>query len=137
MKRNSNVLIDETPLFVLPTLAKAIGLNEAIILQHIHFWLGIVEQGGDRSKFKDGRWWVSKTYTEWQTNFSWWSAQTIQRAIQRLENIDLLLSKQYGSSDHDQTKWYTIDYDVLDHSLYVWSFFQYPWEYERIEETPW
>jgi len=117
MKTNSSLLIDEAPLFVPLDLAGAIGLNEAIILQQIHFWISVVEQEGDRSKFKDGRWWVYKTYAVWQREFPWWSIQTIQRTIRSLENIELLLSEQYGLSDKDHTKWYTIDYDALNNLL--------------------
>lgn len=35
----SNQLIDDYPILVLPKLAEKIGLNEAIILQQIHYWL--------------------------------------------------------------------------------------------------
>lgn len=34
----SKLLISESPLLVLPSLAETIGLNEAIVLQQIHFW---------------------------------------------------------------------------------------------------
>ena len=36
MKAKNNLLINDYPLMVLPELAVTIGLNEAIILQHIH-----------------------------------------------------------------------------------------------------
>ena len=36
---SSKLLIDEPPLQVLPSLALKIGLNEAIILQQVHYWL--------------------------------------------------------------------------------------------------
>lgn len=35
----SKLLIEEPPLQVLPSLAVTIGLNEAIIIQQIHYWL--------------------------------------------------------------------------------------------------
>ena len=35
----SRLLINENPLQVLPTLAVKIGLNEAMILQQMHYWL--------------------------------------------------------------------------------------------------
>ncbi len=34
----SKLLINEPPLMVIPTLAKALGINSAIILQQIHYW---------------------------------------------------------------------------------------------------
>lgn len=38
-KMGAQLLINEPPLQVLPTLAKTIGLNEAIVLQQVHYWL--------------------------------------------------------------------------------------------------
>lgn len=35
----SKLLIDDYPIQVLPKLAKEIGLNEAIFLQQVHYWL--------------------------------------------------------------------------------------------------
>ena len=34
-----SLLLNENPLIVMPTLAAHIGLNEAIILQQVHYWL--------------------------------------------------------------------------------------------------
>ena len=54
----SNLLIEEPPLQVLPSLALAVGLNEAIILQQMHYWLKIKQQASDKyaDSFRDGRW---------------------------------------------------------------------------------
>ncbi len=35
----NNLLLDEHPLLVMPKLATLIGLNEAIVLQQVHYWL--------------------------------------------------------------------------------------------------
>jgi len=37
--RSSSLLIAVPPLIVLPTLATLVGLNEAIFLQQLHYWL--------------------------------------------------------------------------------------------------
>jgi len=60
------LLIDEEPLLVPPRLAAAIGLNEAIVLQQIRYWLGDKR----RPKIRDGRRWVYNTYPQWQTNLA-------------------------------------------------------------------
>ncbi len=36
----NKLLIDDYPIRVLPKLAELIGLNEAIILQQMHYWIG-------------------------------------------------------------------------------------------------
>ena len=73
------LLIAEPPLQVLPSLAVAFGLNEAIFLQQLHYLL--LHKG----HWRDGRKWYYNTYPEWQTVFPFWSEPTLRRIIKRLE----------------------------------------------------
>lgn len=104
----SKLLINEHPLQVLPSLAVAIGLNEAIVLQQVHYWLS-------RSQHViDGRPWFYKSLQEWQREFPFWSEKTIRTAIKALRDRGLLLAEHKGSDPRDRTLWYSIDYDALD-----------------------
>lgn len=103
-----NLLIEEYPLLVLPTLADEIGLNEAIVLQQIHFW---ISKG---KHFHDGRYWVYNTYEEWQKQFPFWSVSTVRRTFNKLEQLGLIESANYNSMTIDKTKWYTINYEKLN-----------------------
>jgi len=106
----SKLLINEHPLMVLPRLASKIGLNEALILQQLHYWLLT------SSVEKDNKRWVYNTYKDWQEQFPFWSISTIGRIFRSLEEKKLVVTKQFNVSGWDQTKWYTIDYqnDTLD-----------------------
>src|SRR5690606_5241626 len=104
----SNLLINEQPLVVLPSLAEKIGLNEAIMLQQIHFWLT------RKPHEKDGRQWIYNTYAEWATQFPFWSESTIKRTIRSLEKKGLIITGNYNRVKIDKTKWYTIDYEKLE-----------------------
>lgn len=97
----NKLLLDEYPLIVLPELAARIGLNEAIILQQIHYWLS-------SSKTE----WIYNSYEQWKKNFPFWCTKTIQRAITHLETLGLLISEQRQSTD--RRKYYQINYDELD-----------------------
>lgn len=109
MPPNSHrLLINEPPLMVLPSLAAAIGLNEAIVLQQLHYWLG------RSGKQRDGRQWIYNSYEDWERQFPFWSNKTIRRIIGALETSKLILSANYNASAFDKTKWYTIDYAALD-----------------------
>lgn len=120
MPDNSKLLIDEYPLQVLPTLACKIGLNQAIILQQLHFWLTTAKRKKDLSHFIDDRWWVFNTAEEWQEdNFPFWSLSTIRRAITDLETSGLIITKQIRAGAWDHTKWYSIDYDKLNEQIDV------------------
>lgn len=106
--RKKNLLIDEYPLLVLPSLAIQIGLNEAIALQQIHYWLQN-PKGGEEI---DGERWVYNTYEEWQRdNFPFWSVRTVQRVFASLESMELVISMQKAA--YDRSKYYRIHYDKL------------------------
>lgn len=106
----SKLLINEQPLQVLPSLAQKIGLNEAIVLQQIHWLLNC-----SKHQFDD-RAWLYNTYEQWQENhFPFWSVDTVKRTILSLEKQGLLLSTtDFNRMKVDKTKWYSIDYMVLE-----------------------
>lgn len=109
------LLIDEYPILVLPSLAEKIGLNEAIVLQQIHYWLQHNQRGKQNDYFMDGRWWTKGNYTDWRNNnFTWWSEATVKRTFLALEKAGLLISANHNDDKFDHTKWYTIDYQALD-----------------------
>lgn len=103
----SKLLIDEEPLQVLPSLAKAIGLNDAIFLQQIHYWLR-------RSKHEhDGCKWIYNTYEQWQEQFPFWSLDTMQRIAKRLLEADLIRVERLSKGWSNQN-WYTINYEAVE-----------------------
>ena len=104
----SKLLIDDYPIQVLPKLAKEIGLNEAIILQQIHYWLN------QSSHNHDGKKWIYNTYDDWNKQFPFWSVMTIRRAINSLEKQKLILIANYNKAGFDKTRWYSIDYSVVE-----------------------
>ena len=104
----NNLLIDDYPILVLPKLATEIGLNEAIVLQQMHYWL-------KKSNHNyDGRRWIYNSYKEWEQHFPFWSNATIRRTISSLEKQELLFVGNYNKAGFDNTKWYSIDYFKLE-----------------------
>lgn len=103
----NNLLISEEPLLVLPRLAEKIGLNEAIFLQQVHYWLNHSEHN------YDGRKWIFNSVTEWKKQFPFFSENTIRRTIKNLEIKELLLVGNYNKAKFDKTKWYTINYEAM------------------------
>lgn len=104
----SKLLIDDYPIQVLPKLAEKVGLNEAIILQQIHYWL-------NSSKHNyDGKRWIYNSYPNWAKQFPFWSERTIKRAFGSLEKQDLLYVGNYNRAGFDRTKWYSINYENLN-----------------------
>src|SRR5579862_7435599 len=104
----SPLLINEPPLQVLPTLARRIGLNEAIVLQQVHYWLN----PQFNKNFFEERYWVHNTVTQWQQQFAFWSKKTIKRTIANLEESGLLIS--FVTRNFKKTKYYTLNYELLN-----------------------
>jgi DnaD/phage-associated family protein len=110
MKQNSALLINEPPIQVIPSLALLLGLNEAIVLQQLHYWLENKKSG----RIINGVKWVYNTYEEWRNdNFPFWSERTIQRIFLNLEKIGVIVSTKFDTKNYDQKKYYRIDYDKL------------------------
>lgn len=104
----SKLLIDDYPIQVLPKLAEMIGLNEAIILQQIHYWLNTSKH------CYDGKTWIYNSYPNWVKQFPFWSERTVKRTFSSLEKQDLLFVGNYNKAGFDKTKWYSINYKTLN-----------------------
>lgn len=106
------VLFDDAPLVVDTILATKIGLNEAIIIQQIHYWLVINEK--KQLNYYDGLYWTYNSMKEWNKSFPFFSEATLRRIFTNLEKLKILKSGNYNKLRMDRTKWYTIDYEQLD-----------------------
>lgn len=104
----NNLLIDDYPILVLPKLATEIGLNEAIILQQMHYWIN------KSNHIHDNKRWIYNSYKEWEQHFPFWSNATIRRTISSLEKQELVLVGNYNKAGFDKTKWYSINYSKLE-----------------------
>lgn len=121
---SSKLLIEESPLQVLPSLACLLGGAEpAIVLQQVHYWVGVIKKTKQKANFRDGHWWVHNTYAEWRETFPWIPERTLRRIMANLEGRGskddklprLLISEQRSGSD--RRKWYRIDYEALNDFL--------------------
>lgn len=116
---NSPLLINEPPLQVLPSLAKAIGnINEAIILQQIQYWLKNPKSGRYDS---NGRKYIRDTTSEWNIQFPWLTERSIKTRLKSLKDKGLILTANLNKSSYDRTNWYSIDYDVLNKFMQMHS----------------
>lgn len=105
----SNLLLNERPLIVLPSLAAMLNsLDEAVILQQIHYWIE------KKQNYREGRYWVYNSMENWMRQFPWIKSRTtLTRYFNNLEKKGLLITGNYNKAGFDKTKWYTIDYSTL------------------------
>lgn len=100
----SRWLMPEPPLLVFRSLAMAVGLNQAIILQQMHWALG-------RSSTEriDGEPWLRVSMPWFEEQFPFWSEATIRRATKALVELKLVVSRRTRNGNV-----YRIDYAALD-----------------------
>nr|DAW11339.1 MAG TPA: hypothetical protein [Caudoviricetes sp.] len=109
----SRWLFDSHPIVVDRELAKVFGLNEAIVLQQLNYWLN-----GKSAKLINGRKWIYNSYKQWQKdNFPFWSLATVRRAIENCEKKGLIITGNFNKAGFDKTKWYSIDYEMVDKGM--------------------
>ena len=109
MMAASSLLIQESPLTVQPNLAVLIGLNEAIFLQQLQYWIS--REAGVCDEY--GRRWIYNTVKQWNVQFPFWSESTIKRTIKSLEDQEVMISTVIGNS-YNKTKAYTINYELIE-----------------------
>lgn len=105
----SNLLLDDYPLVIIPRLAVLIGLDEAIALQQVRYWLADARS----PRVHEGRRWVRFTHQEWAAQIPR-SPRTLGTVFRQLEACGLLIATTVLNAVRgDQTRWYTIDFNTL------------------------
>jgi len=99
------LLLDEYPLIVLPSLAKVAGINGAIVLQQLHYWLL------KSNNIEEGFRWRYRTYEGWAEDLPWLTASGIRKVLKKLEKDGLIITANHNKRAADKTKWYRLNYD--------------------------
>ncbi|MCS2154738.1 hypothetical protein MUU49_19485 [Scandinavium goeteborgense] len=103
-----SLLYAKHPIVINPELAVAIGLNEAIVLQQLHYWLSDTTSG----VMHEGRKWVYNTHEEWkEKSFDFYSVSTIKRTFSSLVKLGLIDVARLSEDNRDRTNFYTINYN--------------------------
>ena len=90
-------------------LATLIGLNEAIVLQQIHYWIKKRRSGIDHQ----GKRWIFNSLDGWREQFPFWSQDTVKRALAALKSRGILLVEKLHENGLNRTNYYTIDYKQI------------------------
>jgi len=90
-------------------LATLIGLNEAIVLQQIHYWIKKRRSGVDHQ----GQRWIFNSLDGWREQFPFWSQDTVKRALAALKTKGLVQVKKLAENGLNRTNYYTIDYKQI------------------------
>lgn len=105
----SKLLINEPPLQVLPSLARAIGLNEAIVLQQLHYLLLDPAHGKRIAEHR----WIFNTVEQWIVGyFPFWRVRTMKTIFTNLAKKNLIITCQ-PEGRISRRKYYRINTEEL------------------------
>lgn len=102
-----SLLLPSRPIVVIPELAMRVGLNEAMLLQQVHYWATETTSGIEH----DGRRWVYNTIAEWMEQFPFLSESSIKRAFASLKAQEIIYVEKLSSDPRDKTNFYAINYE--------------------------
>lgn len=117
--QKSRLLAKEQPIVISRELAKLIGLNEAIVLQQIEYWINTKEKSDNKNLrthaqgYVDGYYWTYNTVSEWTEEFPFWSYDTVKRTLKKLRDNNLVVTGVFNDKNYDRTLWYRVNHEKL------------------------
>lgn len=85
-------------------IAVQFGIAEAIILNHMQFWIEKNEANG--KNFYDGSYWTYNSTKAYAEIFPYFSQRQIQNALKHLRDEGILKTGNYNDVAYDRTLWY-------------------------------
>lgn len=93
------------------SIAAKYGVDEAIMLQHIYFWVAHNRANGLNEH--DGKFWTFNSKKAFAELFPFWSVRSIERILKNLVDNGLILTGNFNETAYDRTTWYTLTSDAL------------------------
>lgn len=87
-------------------MAKKYGVDEAIILENMIFWIAKNKANGKH--FYDGHYWTYNSVKAFKELFPYWTERQIDRILKSLESKGAIKAANYNSSSYDRTKWFAV-----------------------------
>lgn len=86
--------------------ALQVGVEKAVLLYHISFWVYRNECDGRHRH--DGRVWTYQTQKGIALYFGMWTRDKVGRMLRSLVKDEVLLKGQYNVAGYDRTNWYSV-----------------------------
>lgn len=87
-------------------IAEKYGVNAAIILQNVSYWVKQNEANG--TNCFDGNYWTYNSRRAYQELFPYMSKRQIETAFQKLIDDGLIITGNYNKMAYDRTLWYAL-----------------------------
>lgn len=87
-------------------IAKEVGILEAVLLQHIYFW--VEHNKANEKAYFDGDYWTFNSIKAFEELFPYATGNQIRRALEKLKDCGLIKTGNYNKSAYDRTLWYAL-----------------------------
>lgn len=91
-------------------VAKAYGVENAIMIQNIAFWVYQNKEAG--RNFNQGRYWTYNTVESFAVLYSFWTYSQVRRILKNCVDQGALFEGNFNQKKYDRTKWYTVSDEV-------------------------
>lgn len=91
--------------------AERYGLQQAVVLQHIIWW--VLRNGVYGKNFRDNRFWTYNSVKAFKHEFPFLTQKQIRKCLQDLKRDGAVLVGTYNKMRADRTKWYTLSDALL------------------------
>ena len=89
-----------------PEIAEQVGVNAAVIYQNIVFWCE--KNAANGRNIHEGNAWTYNSMKAFSSLFPYLSERQIRTALEKLEEVELLLVGNFNKDARDRTKWYAV-----------------------------
>ena len=87
-------------------VATKYGIPHALVLGHIDFMVQKARTNGE--KRIEGKYWMRKSVGEFAEMYPYLTKNQVRRAIEKLRNDGLIVSRRFKSNECTKTLWYTV-----------------------------
>lgn len=87
-------------------IAKQYGVNAAVLLYHIAYWIKHNEANG--TNYYDGNFWTYNSMRAFAELFPYMSERQISTALSKLIDDGVIITGNYNKSTYDRTMWYAL-----------------------------
>lgn len=88
-------------------IAKAVGVNAAVIAYNIQYWCQTNEANESKQHFHEGRYWMFNSHSAWIKIFPYFSRRQVRTGIEKLVEAGIVIDGCFNKDIRDRTKWYS------------------------------
>jgi hypothetical protein len=90
-------------------LAEFYGVKEAIILNHLLYWVSHNQSKRSKAHYRDGKYWTYLSIHDLQITFPFWTERQIRTIMNSLVTKGAAIKGDYGRKLYYRATWYTVD----------------------------